>query len=679
VIRTPYRPFKSASARFRPAGLGLALAIDICFLPFVVRSETLAERLTPSPNATSGAARASAGVPARTNAYEGYVNFSFDQVDIASFVKLVGDMTGRRFAVGDGVTGKITLVSPRISRQELYPLFVAILESVGCSVVREGDVERVVPIPRRETPSAPVVGTGEPVAGQGYQTKVFRLENVSASEVRRVLESRVGGGKGGAVSAVEETNHLIVTDTADSLRQIEKIIRELDRPGLARTMELVSLQFASANDLAAQLNVALTERETRGEQIRNRLPAVGGSAGDRRAPVVVPATHANGLVLVGTQAQIADLKRIISQMDVDVPSGRGRLNAIFLKYIAADEAAKSLNALLGRAVGPDKKEPLERSIAIEAHAPNNALLVDASPGDYEVVQKLVGQLDRLPEQVHIEVMIVEHNVGDGLTLGTEFVALDKPDKPGDTTIQGGSLLKDGADTLMKNVQNGLFPQGLTVGVASGDRVDENGNVVVSYPGVINIAAVKSDSRFEVVSETSLEGQNNKEATVNIVNQIPILKSTIQGGSGTSRDVIQNIDRLDVGIKLKLTPHIVPGGEVQMLLNPSIEAVVDTGPSATDLTPTIARREVSTTVTVPSGRTIVIAGLTREDRKKSVRRVPILSKLPFVGWLFSYKVDLTEKTEMIILVTPKIVADDATAQKLREEWEKKTGLRKHESK
>jgi general secretion pathway protein D len=300
------------------------------------------------------------------------------------------------------------------------------------------------------------------------------------------------------------------------------------------------------------------------------------------------------------------------------------------------------------------------------------------PSDYDLVRKLVEQLDKAPQQVHIAVMIAEVSQSKGFQLGVELAAVDTPARVGDTVLQGASTLKDGT-TLLNAVQNGVLPGGLSIGIAHGTRLDSSGHVVSSYPGLISLDAVRRDGRFDILSETSLEAQNNKEASVNIVNQIPILKSTIQGGSGTSRDVIQNIDRIDVGIKLKLTPHIIPPDEVQMVLNPTIEAVVEASSSEAALTPTIAKREVSTTVTVPDGRMIVIAGLTRKDRKLVDKRVPLLGSIPLVGRLFRNTSDSTEKTDMLIFVTPRIVDSMVTAQHVLETWSDKTGLNPDEPK
>lgn len=612
--------------------------------------------------------------PQPTTRSSGHINFSFDKVDVKTFVELVGRITGRKFVVADDIDRKITVVSPLVTADEVYPLFISILESAGCSVVQDGRISRIVALPRREIPVVPVVGVREKTPANGVVTKIFHLQNVAAKDVAKLISSKVGGSAKGAVGAIEETNHLLVTDTAESIRRIAKIVAEIDKPGLARVTEVVPLTFAGAEDLAEQLNRAVAEVDTRARRLRNRLPAAPGtSVGNRKAPVIVASPHSNSLILVGVPSQIIQLRELVRKMDVDAPSGRGRLNAIFLKYIPAVEAAKSISALLEKSYGKTNTRNAMRRISIEASAANNALLVDAMPGDFDVVKRLVDQLDQMPEQVHIDVVIAEHSINDDLDIGVEIVALEMPSKVGDTTIQGGSTFSSGADSLMNMIQAGMFPGGITIGMAAGRSVDANGNISIGYPAVLNINAMKRNGKIRIRSETSLETQNNREATVSIVNEIPILKSTIQGGSGTARDIIQNIERIAVGVKLKLTPRVVPGGHIQMSLNTSIEAVIDTGLTGAQLTPTIARREVSTTVTVPNGRTIIIAGLTREDTAEVVKKVPILGSIPVIGILFRRTIKSYEKSNIVILVTPRIVTSISEAEAVMSDWHKKTGL------
>ena len=608
---------------------------------------------------------------------EDAIDFNFDRVDVGVFVKLVGQETGRRVVVAGGVEGKISVVSPRVRRSEVYPLFVSILEASGFSVIREGDLHRIVPLPRRVTPAAPVVGIGQPLPREGLLTKIFHLQHVSARDLQSVIESKVAGGKTGGVAAIDETNHLLVTDRASTIRQVEQIIAEIDQAGSARVAEVIPLKFATARDLAQQLTLAMAEIDTRGASLKSRLAVTGADRPGRPHAVIVPSPTANALVLVGVPARVKDIKELIAKMDVDVARRQGRLNALFLKYISAEETAKSINALLlktpaGRD-GGDGRSP----IAIEASVANNALLVDASPSDFSVVQRLVEGLDRLPEQVHIEVLIVEITASEGYSLGFDFAAVNSPSEIGDTVVGGSSILGDSAGNVLSALQEGVFPQGITVGLVHGRRRDAAGNLVTDIPGLLSVSAEESGGTIRIRSESSLEAQNNKEASVKSVQEIPILTSTISGGTGTQRDIIQNIERVEVGVKLTLTPHIMPGGQVQMDMNPSIEVIVDDGPEGVAFAPTIAKREVKTTVTVPDGQTIIIAGLTREDQKQVESRVPLLSSIPLLGGLFRKTVETTEKTNILIFVTPRIVRDQVTAERVKTSWESKTGLQSRE--
>ena len=598
---------------------------------------------------------------ARTPAQTGgtpYVNFSFDQVDIRLLVKLVGEMTGKRFVVDDSVSGKVTIVSPpQIPIDEVYPLFLSVLESSGYSVVEQDGVCNVVVLPERGVPAAPVVGAGETSEREGVITKIIRVENISSIELRKMLEPMVRGGKSGALAAFGPTNHLIVTDTSENIKRIEQIIRELDKPGSARVVEFIKLEHAAAEEVAAQLTAAIRGMESADKALSRHIQQVAEGSGSTPGDVVVvPSVGANSLVLVGTSVQLAEIKRIVQMMDVEASSGYGRLNAIFLKYLSAEEAAKSLNALLAKTVDKDKRQ----RIAIEPSVANNALIVDAAAKDFEFVRSLVGQLDQVPQQVLVEILVAEVNIGKNLDLGVRWQTVDSP-KEGESTALGSSSLGE-TDPLADYVANGVFPQGLAIGIARGTYTDSDGNIIPKLPFLLQ--ALGKDKDVKILSNVPLWAQNNTEASVSVVDNIPILKSTVEGGAGTARDIIQNIERVDVGMKLKFTPHVNPDREITMQLSPSIEAITDKGTAGT-YTPTIAKREVSTTVTVADKSTIVISGLIREDFVKTVYKVPILGDIPILGLLFRSTSDVKQRTNLLIFVTPHIVTDVQEAAKMKD--------------
>ncbi|MBU0678961.1 MAG: type II secretion system secretin GspD [Verrucomicrobia bacterium] len=594
------------------------------------------------------------------------VNFSFDHADIHLLVQLVGDMTGKRFVVDDAVTGKVTIITPgRIPIDEVYPLFLSVLESSGYSVVNQGAVLHLVPLPEGRFSAGTVLGPDETVSSGGVVTKVIKVNHISVLDLKKSIDALTDQGKAVRLAAFPPSNHLIVTDVSDNVERLEKIISELDKPGAARVVEIVPLEYASAEEVAIQVMAALSGAEGAGSKLSKRMQKVTTGAADLPdEALVVPATHANQLVLVGTPVQLGELKRIVSELDVESPSGRGRLNVIFMKYLPATEAAESLNALLAKSVGKEEQQ----KIAIEPSVPNNALLVDASPRDFEIVKELVAQLDNSPEQVLVQILIAEVSEGADLDLGVSWSTIDAPEA-GKTTVIGRSRPED--PDLIGSVMDSVFPQGLTFGVAEGTYVDAAGNVLPRIPFLIQ--ALSQNRNVDILSNIPLWAQNNKEASVSVVDNIPILRSTVEGGSGTARDIIQNIDRVDVGIKLKLTPHVNPDGEVQLDLNPSIEAIIDEGPADTQFAPSIAKREVSTTVTVPNNATVVISGLIREDRIETTSKVPLLGDIPLIGVLFRHRSTRSQRTNLLMFVTPHIVTDMAEAKAVQAALQEKAGI------
>ncbi|MBP7831138.1 MAG: hypothetical protein KA248_14615 [Kiritimatiellae bacterium] len=599
-------------------------------------------------------------------AIEPRVNFSFDQVDVRLLVKLVGDMTGRRFVVDKGVTGTVTVISPApVPSSEVYPLFASILEAHGFAVVEREGLCYVMPLPERGVAGGRIVGPDGDVTGGGLVTRVIRVQHISAIELRKILEPMVRGGKSGALVAFGPSNHLLVTDTAESVKQLERIVSELDKPGAGQAAEFVALQHASAEEVAAQLLSAMRGLQTAGQSLSRHVQQVAeGGASVPTDVAVVPAVSANGLVLVGAPVQVAELKRIVQMMDVEPAAGQGRLHAVFLKYLSADEAGKSLNALLAKTAEKDQRQ----RIAIEPNISNNALIIEASAQDFELVRALLAQLDQMPQQVLVEVLIAEVAVGNDLDFGVEWATIDVP-KSGRTTAIGRSRPGE-TDEIMDLVTEQVFPQGMAIGVARGTYTDADGNIVPRIPFLMRALAQSRD--VKILSNIPLWAQNNTEASLSVVDNIPVLKSTIEGGSGTARDVIQNIDRMDVGIKLKLTPHVNPEQEVLMQLNPSIEAITDEGPEDM-FAPTIAKREVSTTVTVPDKATVIISGLIREDEVRYVGKVPILGDIPLLGLLFRSQSTRKQRTNLLIFVTPHIVTDIREAADLKKSLERQAQL------
>lgn len=599
-----------------------------------------------------------------------------ERVKIDVLAQMMSDASGRPFAISGGLDNEFSVLVPdgdpvALSPDEIYSFGLSILASAGLSVVDDGHTCRIVSLPEGgglAVGQADSAGAPDGQPAHGLVTRVFRLRNAAADDVRRVLEG--GSGRKSWITMLENANLIVVTDTAATLSRVAALIDELDKPGLSRRTEVVNLAFADAAALAAQLNaIAASSVQSEGSAVAQRL-ATGASVPRAvlSSGIAIPSPTANALVLVGQEAQIAEFKALIAKLDVDVPTGRGTLNTIPLQYLKAEDVAKTLSSLLEKSALKAQGDDLKR-IAVEASPVNNALVVDALPGDFRVVRQIVEAMDVLPGQVHVSVMIAEVTDSDGFTWNPQLTALDAPGKKGETRFSAGSRMAADSSSLVQGAVNGILPQGITAAFAHGSGYDADGNLRVSYPGVVSIEALKGNSHFNIVSETSLQAQNNIEAEVKIVDDIPYAKSNIQG-TGSDRETVQTIDRMEVGVSLKFTPYIVPGDLVRMALEPTIASVT----SAADvLNPTIAKRSARTTVTVPDSETIVIAGLTRTTTKKVENRIPILGSIPLLGWLFRYKNEVEEKTNLLIFVTPTIIATPGDAEDVSARLKLKTGI------
>lgn len=595
-------------------------------------------------------------------------NMAFDRVDVHILAQLVGERTGRRFVVDEAVKGKLSVASPgKVTQKEIYPMFLSVLESNGYTVVPQGDFEAIVPLKNSEVMGGKVYGPNDELPAGGLITRLILLNHISADDLGSVLRPLVQNGDKGGVATFSGTNHIILTDTVNRIRELEKLIAELDQPGTSRKVEVIPLEYADPTDVAQQVTAAIqgsTSSSSRFSQHVNKV--VGGSGNLPASAVAIAATQSNSIMLVGTPVQITELRNIVMLLDAESDVDDGPLNAINLKYISAEEAAKSITALLDKSLGKDDT----RRISIEPSIANNALLVSAAPRDLEKLKKLVEQLDIMPQQVLIEVLIADMTLGDGFELGVEWSSVDVPED-GSSTFVGRSQPSTASGGLTSQLTNGSFPQGMTLGVAQGLYTDADGNVTPLMPFILH--AMQQNSRVKILSNVPLWAQDNKEASVSIVKNIPLLKSTVDKGTGVDSDYIQNIERKDIGIGLTVTPRVNDNGEILMVLNPSIEAIIDEG-EAGKYTPTYARREVKTTITVSNETTVAISGLIREDEIDTVSKIPILGDIPLIGALFRWKSKSTERTNLMIFVTPHIVTTETQAAEMRAKLEEKTGLR-----
>jgi len=292
-------------------------------------------------------------------------------------------------------------------------------------------------------------------------------------------------------------------------------------------------------------------------------------------------------------------------------------------------------------------------VSIIADAENNALVISSTPGDYKGIEKALKKLDVLPLQVLVEASIVEVTLDNELQYGLQWFFKDQHGKFNGV---GGLNIPSSGNVL--NTLNGVLnPADFTYALfdAAGTRA------------VLN--AVAGDSRLDVLSSPSLMVLDNHTATIRVGDQVPIRTSETTNTASDDLNTTSQIQYRDTGVTLEVTPRVNAGGMVVMDITQRVDDVNQTDSSGID-SPTIIQREITTSVAVQSGETIVLGGLIRENKQGANRGIPFLKDIPYVGFIFGGMEKIKSKTELVVMIKPVAVASSNQARSVTEEYRKK---------
>ncbi|HRJ96463.1 MAG TPA: secretin N-terminal domain-containing protein, partial [Fimbriimonadaceae bacterium] len=268
----------------------------------------------------------------------------------------------------------------------------------------------------------------------------------------------------------------------------------------------------------------------------------------------------------------------------------------------------------------------------------NSIIVVASPENAELIRQILSQLDRIPEQVMIETIIVEATLDASTKLGVEW----NYNRANTQTDQTGSV---GTDFGLRRANPPLT--GFRYSLAGG-----------SLEGLIN--ALATDKKFQVLSTPRIYTSNNVQAQINISQSVPYVLSTREDPNG---NLTFNYSFQDVGIVLTVTPRITANGFVTM----------DVDQTANDLqgftsfnAPIVNQRQANTTVTVKDNETIILGGIIRNTVTSTVNKIPLLGDIPILGNLFKFSDKSNVKTELLVFLTPRIVRTPEEAQQIKDD-------------
>ncbi|MZR61317.1 type II secretion system secretin GspD [Alcanivorax sp. DP30] len=576
--------------------------------------------------------------------------------DIQAFISQIADMTGKNFVVDPRVRARdVTVVSTKaLSADEVYELFLSVLQVHGYAAVPAGDIIKIVPNTTAKQSNLPLVGKGQ-LGGEELVTRVIPVENSPVEELVPVLRPLVP--QYGHLAAVGSANALIISDHLDNIRRMEAIISSLDNAE-SEDVQVIKLEHAFAGDMVKMLETLTPQTASR------RSKAKEG------AVTVVADERTNRLIIKGDRITRERMARMVRSLDtpdsassgvqvVRLTHGDAKTLADILKNFA-DGASAAKSGSDGKAAVTSSSASSGK-VSIQADESLNALVIRAEPGMMKELQSIISQLDVRRAQILIEAAIVEVTGENAKSLGFQYVG-------GSDESGVGAVNFNNAGLSVNSILQALAtddPTGLSLGdgVAVGlGETDSNGDL--KWGALMQALASSTD--VNLLSTPSILTLDNEEASIIVGENVPFVTGqSTSTGSGVSNP-FTTIQREDVGLTLKVTPHVAGLSTIRLELEQENSAVKESSGEAVDIVTTT--RKLQSTVLADDGETIALGGLIKDDIRKVVRKVPLLGDIPLLGFLFRSTSTSRQKSNLMVFLRPTILADnDRLVEMSREKY------------
>jgi general secretion pathway protein D len=599
-----------------------------------------------------------------TAADEMLITLDFQNVELVDMINTISELTGKNFLFDETVRGKVSILSPEpVSLDEAYRLFLTVLRVRGFTVVPAGQVNKIVTLATAKEETLPF--TDQRGLGDQHVTRILTLQHLDATvaveTILRPLMPRTSH-----VVAHQATNTIVITDTAQNIERLQRMLNTLDKSWDRERVELLPLQYAQAADTAA---LAMQILEGGGG-----VPAAGRAArqpqtgGKRIAGQIIPYERTNTLALQGEPAFIAQAKELIAQLDVDVTTSFSGVHVYYLEHAEAEPLAETINQIVAgaartpaapRAPEGQQTADLFKDVRVTADKPTNSLIINASQEELRNVMSLISQLDVERKQVFVEALIMDLSMNAVLALGTSLQGAIEVGS--DSIISVGSGMPLGGPNILPSGDNlGILRQaveGIMLGGLFNPISYSLGGVDFTIPAIsalINLS--QTDRDVNVLSAPRLLTSDNEEAEIIVGENVPIITSRSSTSSGDN--IISAIERQDAALILRFTPQITAGGLVRMKIHQEISGVKEVGGVGTEdnVGPTLTKTLLRNSIVARDGETVVLGGLFRNQITKSVSKVPLLGDVPILGWLFKSTSDREEKRSLLIFITPRVIND-----------------------
>jgi general secretion pathway protein D len=623
---------------------------------------------------------------------------NFVNADMESVIKAVGHYTGMTFIIDPRVKGTMSLVSERtLSKAQAFSLLTSQLRLQGYAVVTGDGYAKVVPEAEAKLQSSPTqVGTnGARARGDQIATQVYRLQHESAANLTAVLRPLISPNN--SIMADPGNNSLVVTDYADNLRRLSKIIAALDAPTTS-DLDLIPIRNGIASDVATLVT-------------RLMEPSAGGDSG--RVTVLADARTNSVVVRAPSVGRANMAKNLIAKLDQPT-SELGNIHVVYLKNADASKVAQTLRAVvsqdasavpvqqqgtaggsiqagaaggsgggsggLGGGLGSNQQQSsigaggtggtfaqqsqatsggaggAQGSGFIQADASTNSLIITAPDALYRNLRSVIDLLDVRRAQVYIEALVVEVNAAKASEFGVQWLGLSG----NETSKYRVGALQSFATNGSNNIVNLAAAAQGGLSSAGGSAIPTLGGLSVGVFRQINGAlglgaiahALETDGDTNILSTPNIITLDNELATIKVGQNIPILTGSFTTTASGSSNPFQTIDRKDIGLLLKVRPQISEGGTIKMAIYHENSGIDNSVASTSGIVTTV--RAIENNIIADDGQIIVLGGLISDDESHGEEKVHGLADIPIVGNLFKYRTKTRTKRNLMVFLRPVVV-------------------------
>ena len=626
------------------------------------------------------------------------ITLNFVNADIEAVARTMAAITGRNIVVDPRVKGTMTLSTERpVPPNVAFNQFVATLRLSGFTVVESGGLLKVVPEAEAKLQGG-AVSVG-PVSGSQIATQIFRLNFENAANLVPILRPLISPNN--TINVNPGTNSLVITDYADNLQRIGRIIAALDVSN-ATDVEVINLQHGLAVDLAPIVQRLIDSSPTTATGAPVAAAQAQADTGFRTTVIAEP--RSNSLIVrAPNPARLNLVRTVVARLDVPgAGPASGNIHVVYLRNAEAAKLATVLRAALASmtptgtpgtgaaaAAGTAVPAPVPATTTglsapgigtgtsaanapitpsaqpstggqIQADPATNSLIITAPEPQYRQLRAVIDQLDGRRAQVLVESLIVEVNAEKAAEFGIQWQNV--------FGTSNSSLIGFLGTNFRGGGTGGTNIIDLAIGAATGEVLPATGLNLgtarrVNGTFVLGLLArfLEANTDANVLSTPNLLTLDNEEAKIVIGQNVPFVTGqfTNTGAATATVNPFQTIERRDVGLTLRVKPQINENGTVRMTIYQEASSV-QSGTESNVNGPTTNKRTIESNVLVDDGSVVVLGGLLEDRYGGSQDKIPGFGDVPVLGNLFKSQARRRTKTNLMVFLRPVVIRDAAAS-------------------